>query len=270
MKPIPYLLLALMAVSLSVSIYAEAPPADPNLLEGVVSPFVVDGRLDIQAAIRHYEDLYRSKSSISEIEITITRPRRVRKLTMKCWTKGEEKVLLLIQSPVREKGTATLKVDRNLWNYLPRIKRTIRIPPSMMQAGWMGSDFTNDDLVREASLSRDYIYQLVGRSEVPAGWLVRFDAKPGIVGLWERLELVLSDDGTLPVAARYYDRKGRLARVCTWSEVKVCDGKPIPTRMILEPKDKKGYKTEMVYREIDFDIKVPESMFSLSRLEQMR
>jgi outer membrane lipoprotein-sorting protein len=233
-------------------------------------PFVKDGKVDVEAVVKYFEDLYRSDSSISVAKLTVTKPRRERTLEMKIWTRGEERALVVIESPAREKGTATLKVDKNLWNYLPRIKRTIRIPPSMMLASWMGSDFTNDDLVKESSYSKDYEYKLVGRSEDPNGWLVRFTAKPDIVGLWNRFDLVLSDDARIPLKAEYYDRKDRLSRTMRWYDVKVFDGKRIPARMTLIPSDKEGHKTEMVYLDIRFNVEVPESTFSLANLEQRR
>ena len=242
---------------------------DPNDLPAD-SPFVKDGKLDVDTVVKYFEDLYRSDSSISQAKLIVTTPRRQRTLQMKVWTLGEERALIVIQAPPREKGTATLKVEKNLWNYLPRIRRTIRIPPSMMLASWMGSDFTNDDLVRESSYSKDYHYKLVGRSADPNGWLVHFDAKPGVVGLWNRFELVLSEDGKIPLQAQYYDRKDRLARTLFWSDVKVFDGKRIPAHMTLIPRDKEGHKTEMIYSDIDFEVKMPASTFSLSNLEQTR
>jgi len=250
-------------------VHAAEAVAEPN---GVVEPsFVKDGKVDVEAVVKYFEDLYRSDSSISVARLIVTKPRRERTLEMKMWTRGEEKALVLIQSPAREKGTATLKVDKNLWNYLPRIKRTIRIPPSMMLASWMGSDFTNDDLVKDASHSKDYTYELIGPSENPKGWLVRFTAKPDIVGLWNRFELVVSEDARIPLVAKYYDRKDRLARTLIWTDVKVFDGKRIPAHMTLIPEDKKeGHKTEMIYLEIEFDVDVPEKTFSLANLEQKR
>ena len=263
----------------------EQPPDDIKSAKS----FIRDGKLDLDAAVEYFEDLYRSDSSISVAELTVVRPRNTRTLRMKSWTRGEEKALVVIQSPPREEGTATLKVEKNLWNYFPRIRRTIRIPPSMMQAAWMGSDFTNDDLVRESSYSEDYTYELVGQSKDPEGWLIRFTAKPDVVGLWNSLELIVSQDGTIPLKARYYDRKDRLARVMLWDEVKVFDDRRIPAHMTLVPVDKNKdwaekhedktlpeerteypYRTEMMYYDIDFDVNVPESTFSLSRLEQKR
>lgn len=242
---------------------------DPNDVPAD-SPFVKDGRLNLDAVVKYFEDLYRSESSIAQARLIVTKPRRERTLQMKIWTRGEEKALIVIEAPPREKGTATLKVDKNLWNYLPRIKRTIRIPPSMMLTSWMGSDFTNDDVVRDSSYSKDYEYELVGPSEDPEGWLVRFTAKPDIVGLWNRFELVVSKDGKIPLTARYYDRKDRLARTLYWSEVRDFDGKRIPARLALVPQDEEGHKTEMIYLNIDFDVKVPDTTFSLSNLEQKR
>jgi outer membrane lipoprotein-sorting protein len=252
-----------MAILLTIPSSAQ-PPAK------AAATFLRDGKLDVDAVVRHFEDLYRSASSISVAELTVTRPRRTRTMTMKVWTKGRDKALIVIQQPVREAGTATLKVDDNLWNYLPRIKRTIRIPPSMMLASWMGSDFTNDDLVRDSSFIDDYEYQLVGRSNDPPGWLVRFDARPGLVGLWNGIELVVSEDGAIPLHARYYDRRDRLARTMHWDDVRVFDGRRLPAHMTLVPEDEVSHRTEMRYRTIQFDVDVPESTFSLSNLERQR
>jgi len=227
---------------------------------------------DLDALIKEITDLYRAESSISRMELVITTPRRTRALEMKIWTRGEERALIVIEAPPREKGMATLKVDRNLWNYLPRINRTIRIPPSMMLASWMGSDFTNDDLVQESSLYKDYTYTLRGRSEDPAGWVIDFEAKPDIVGLWKRIEFVVRTDPIRPVRARYYDRKDRLSRTMRWSEMREFDGRSVPARMTLVPEDekKKGHKTELLYLEIRFNPDVPDDTFSLSRLERKR
>lgn len=238
--------------------------------EGEESFTKPDGTLDLERAVRHFEDLYRSTSSIALAELTVVRPHRERTLRMRIWSRGEEHALVQITEPPREKGTATLKVENNLWNYLPRIRRTIRIPPSMMLSSWMGSDFTNDDLVRESSYHKDYTYEVTGKSEEPAGWTIRFTAKPDVVGLWQWFELVVTPDGQLPVVSRWYDRKGELARILTWDEVREMDGKRIPTRMTLVPQDRKeeGNKTIMIYRELDFDVDLPEDTFSLSRLER--
>lgn len=267
------LFIILLAISIDIQ---AAGRNDPNQIDlndlSVDSPFFKDGELDLTAVVDHFENLYRADSSISTARLTITKPNRTKTMELKVWTKGEEKALIVIQAPPREKGIATLMVGDNLWNYFPKINRTIRIPPSMMQSSWMGTDFTNDDLVKETSLDEDYNYELVGRSEDPNGWLVRFTAKPETVGLWERFELVLSPDGMLPVRAKYFDRKGRHARTLYWDQVKTFDNRRVPAHMTLIPQDedKKEHKTEMTYLKIDFNMDIPASTFSLSELERKR
>jgi outer membrane lipoprotein-sorting protein len=233
---------------------AQTPPApsSPPTLDAITA------RLD---------GLYRSTGTIARIELTVVTPRQSRTLRMQSWARGEDRALIVIEAPAREAGTATLRRDHNLWNYLPRISRTMRVPPSMMLSSWMGSDFTNDDLTQSSSYRRDFTGTVVGPSTEPAGWLVRYDAREGTVGLWRRVEMVVGDD-LVPRLARHYDRSMRLARLMRFEDIREVDGRRVPTRFVLEPQDREGHRTEMRYLSIDFDADVPESTFSLTELER--
>ena len=268
-RPLPRFALAGGFIALFVAVTFVRAQQDASVPDRFQT---ADGEPDVDAIVEHFEDLYRSDSSVATATLRVERPRRTRELTMKVWSKGDDKALVVIQAPPREKGTATLKVEDNLWNYLPRINRTIRVPPSMMLASWMGSDFTNDDLVRESSYSEDYEYELVKRTTAPDGWLIRFTAKEGVVGLWERFDLVVSAENVLPVRSEWYNRKGELSRKMRWDRVRELDGKLLPTRMVLVPTDKEeeGHKTVMIYEEIDFNVELPDSLFNLSSLERRR
>lgn len=252
MRPLARVVLAALLVASPATLGAAQAP--PSLAE-------ITRRLD---------DLYRSSGSVARVEMTTVTPRQSRTLRMRIWTRGENRALIVIESPSREAGTATLRRDRNLWNYLPRISRTIRVPPSMMLSSWMGSDFTNDDLTQSSSYETDFVGQVVGPSRSPRGWLVRYDAREGVVGLWRRIELVVSEDGALPLEARYYDRRMRLARTLRYEDVREMDGRRIPTRLIVEPHGREGHRTELRYLSIDFDANVSESTFSLTELERRR
>jgi len=224
---------------------------------------------DVDRLLARLDDLYRSKSSIARMEISVTTPRNVRTLRVEAWTRGEDEVLVVVEAPPREAGTATLRVGENLWNWLPRIARTIRVPPSMMLGSWMGTDFTNDDLVKESSLRKDFAARVDRRSDSPAGWWLALEAKEGVVGRWARIELLVGDDD-LPIQERHFDRKGRLSRTMTFDEVRVLGGRRLPARMVLVPEGEPGKRTEMRYLEAKFDVALPPDVFSLSRLERSR
>ena len=232
-----------------------------------------------QALLEQFDELYRSAGTAARISIKIERPKRVRTMQMRSWSQGEDKALVLIDAPARDAGTATLRVGSNLWNYLPKISRTIRVPPALMMGAWMGSDLTNDDLVRESSYAHDYEITGVGPSEEPPGWQVNTEAKPGVPGLWERIEVVfappkLATDGMrteqLPVLVRYYDRKGRLARTMQLEEIKKMGERRIPTRIVIVPEREEGRRTVLTYLHVEFDVELDESLFSLAQLERRR
>ena len=254
-----------LALTLTALLLALALPASAQ--GGPVQeipPFDLDG------LSRHLDELYTSSSSEARVELTVVSPRQTRTLRMRMWSRGEERALIVIESPAREAGTATLRRDRNLWNYLPRISRTIRVPPSMMLSSWMGSDLTNDDLTRSSSFEDDFVGRIVGRPESGRGWLIRYDAREGVVGLWRRVEYVVDDAGHIPLEARFYDRRMRLARTIRFEDVREMDGRRIPTRLVITPHDREGRRTELRYLSIDFGANVPESTFSLTALERRR
>ncbi len=235
----------------------------------VAAPAAPPAPPDVNALLLRLDDMYRSKSSIARMEIQVTNPRTARSMRLKAWTRGEEHALIVIEAPPREAGTATLRVSDNLWNYLPRIARTIRVPPSAMLGSWMGTDFTNDDLVHESSLRRDFTSRVDRRSDALAGWWLRLEVKPDVVGRWARIDVLVSDDD-LPVEERFYDRKGRLARTMTFDDVRVLGGRRIPAHLTLVAAEAEGQRTEMRYLEVQFDVPLSDDTFSLSRLEQNR
>lgn len=239
-------------------------------MNGTVAARAQAGRApDVEALLQHLDDLYRSKSSIARIRIDVTTARGMRTIQLKAWTRGEDEVLVLIEAPAREAGTATLRVRNNLWNYLPRIARTIRVPPAAMLGSWMGTDFTNDDLVKESSLRKDFTARIDRRSATPPGWWLSLDVRPDTVGRWARIEILVSDD-RLPVEERHFDRKGRLARTMYFDEVKVLGGRRLPSHIALIPADSQQQRTDMRYLDVTFDTALPNDTFSLSRLEQAR
>ena len=260
-------ILALFAATVIGRETTERRVATPVYPEATESASI-EGAPAVDDILRSYDDLYNSKGTKASVEITIVTPKKTRNLELRFWARGEDKALMVIDAPPRDAGTATLKVDKNLWNYLPKIARTIRVPPSMMMGSWMGSDLTNDDIVRDSSYEDDYESEIVERTEDPPGWKIRMTARPDAVGLWNSVEMVFADDAWLPVMAQFYDRKDRLSRTMMFGEVKVMNGRRVPTLITIIPEREEGRRTEFRYLDVEFDVELSDDTFSLSRLER--
>lgn len=222
---------------------------------------------EVKNIIRHIDQLYRSEYSYSELEMEIVTPHWQRTLEMIAWTRGMDKTFIRILSPKKEKGVATLRIENEMWNYLPKINKVIKIPPSMMMSSWMGSDFTNDDLVKEFSLFEDYSYRL---TEVENGSedLIYIDCIPreDLPVVWSHVVIAIRKENNIPVWQRYYDEKDRLMRVLNYSQIKKFDDRILPSTMELIPQTKKGYKTIIRYLKLQFNLKIEEGVFSLRNL----
>ena len=193
-----------------------------------------------------------------------------RSMAMEVWSLGTEYSLIRITAPRKEAGTATLKAHDEIWNYLPRVDRTIKIPASMMMGAWMGSHFTNDDLVKESRLIEDYDITIShdGARDGVTVWELTLSPKPEAPVVWGRIEYQVRQDDMMPTWARYYDEDGDLVRTMTFSDYRVLGGRLVPTIMDVRPEDKPGERTTVRYGELEFDIDLDEDFFSLRALRR--
>ncbi len=214
--------------------------------------------------IRHVQDLLRSKTSVARYAMTIKRPDWRRELRFDAWDdRAHRRFFIRMLAPRKERGAAWLKDGPNLWMYLPKLERDIRIPPSMMLSSWMGSDFTNDDLVKMESVVHDYAHRLIGEDD--AGWTVESIPKPDAPVVWGKLVHRIGRDG-LPLEERFYDEHGALARTLRFLDPREMDGRRIPARWVMEPADKPGRRTILRIERIDFDAAIPPSVFTRANL----
>jgi outer membrane lipoprotein-sorting protein len=219
--------------------------------------------------LKKIDELYRSTSSIATFEMEITTPHWKRALKIDAWTLGMETSFFRILSPKREKGMATLKVGNEMWNFLPRTNKVIKIPPSMMMGSWMGSDFTNDDLVKEYTFFDDYTFEMTTVENPEKGILyLKCIPKEGRPIVWGAVVIAVEEDGYLPVWQKYYGEKGKLMREMFFKEVKQFGKRKIPSVLELVPTHKKGHKTIVRYVEAQFDVKVDKDIFSLRNLRK--
>jgi outer membrane lipoprotein-sorting protein len=226
---------------------------------------------DAHEIVKRAEDKMRGQSQYAEITMTIVKPDWSRQMSMKSWMMGTDYALVLITAPAREKGQVTLKRGNEIWNWIPSIDRRIKIPPSMMMQSWMGSDFTNDDLVKESSIVTDYVQHLDGDSTL-AGYdcyRIKLVPKPAAAVVWGEIIIFISKEGDLELQADYYDEEGTRVRSMVGSKVQSMGGRTIPVHWEILPMDKPGERTVLEYTKIDFDINVKEAFFSIQNMKRI-
>ncbi len=188
---------------------------------------------------------------------------------MKTWSLGTEKSLVKILYPNKERGVGTLKIENKMWNYLPKTGKVMKIPPSMMMSSWMGSDFTNDDLVREYTFEEDYNLELLeSEGESDSLYYIQGKPKPERPIVWGKIKIAVRRSDYLPVWQKYYDESDKLMRVMNFKDIKVMDGRKIPAVMELIPQNKEGHKTVVEYMSMDFEANLDESMFTMRKLKE--
>ena len=223
--------------------------------------------IDLKALLAKVDDLYRSEQSVAKMEMEVVTPNWERTMEMDAWSKGTDKTLIRILSPKKDAGVATLKLKNEMWNYFPKINKIIKVPSSMMMASWMGSDFTNDDLVREYRYSRDYKASYVDKGDY---YLITLIPNDDVVTVWGKIQVEMDKKTELPTKAIYFDEKDKKIRKMEFKERKIIDGKNIPMVIELLPLNKEGHKTVIRYKSLSFKVKVKDSVFGRKNLQKRK
>ncbi|EGQ8415649.1 outer membrane lipoprotein-sorting protein [Vibrio parahaemolyticus] len=222
--------------------------------------------------VQKSDQAMRGKSSYSEATMEIVRPDWTRSMTMKSWTKGTELSLVLVTAPAKDKGSASLKRHREMWNWVPSIERVIKIAPSMLSQSWMGSDFTNDDLINQSSIVVDYQHALLGNDSFEGDkvWVIEATAKPDAPVVWNKVTLWISQSTYLQRKVEFYDEFDERVNVLTTYDVKELGGRKIATRMEMKPVDKPGNKTIFITHQAQFDFDINDDFFSQQQMKSLR
>ena len=227
---------------------------------------------DVTEIIKRADEKFRGKSSQGELTMIIERPTWTRTVSMKNWTLGNDYSIIYITAPAKEKGQVFLKRQKEMWNWVPNIERMIKIPPSMMMQSWLGSDFTNDDLVRESSLEKDYTHKLLGEEVVQeyTCYKIELVPLPDAPVVWGKVLMWISKDELHWLQGEYYDEDGYLVNTEVLTDIKQMDDRVMPTRMEMIPADEEGHKTILIFDRIEFDVDISESFFSQQNMKRIR
>jgi outer membrane lipoprotein-sorting protein len=212
------------------------------------------------------------KSSFMVMSMTIIRPSWQRTVEFKNWSLGKDFALTLVTAPAKEAGQTFLKRGTEMWSWNPSISRLIKLPPSMMSQGWMGSDYTNDDILKESSVVKDYNHEIVGEEQIAGRncYKINMTAKEEAGVIWGKQIRWIDKKEFLVMKAELFDEDGTLVRTETGSEIKLMDGRQIQTKIELAPTDEPGNRTIVVIKEIKFNIPVKEDFFSQQNMKIVR
>lgn len=217
-------------------------------------------------------DKERGTSSRGEMSMTIVRPSWKRTINFKMWGKGQDYSLTLVTYPAKEKGQTFLKRKNDLWSWNPTISKMIKLPASMMSQGWMGSDYTNDDILKESSIVVDYTHKIIGSEKIEGYdcYMIEMTPKPEANIVWGKLIKWISKNDFLQLKTEYFDEDGYKVKSEIGKNVKQIGGRLLPTLVEIIPEDEPGKKTIVELINIEFDIKIEESFFSQQNMQKIR
>ncbi|MBL6448083.1 outer membrane lipoprotein-sorting protein [Fulvivirga sp. 29W222] len=221
--------------------------------------------------VKRANDNMRGETSQSELIIRTVRPTWQREMTVKTWMEGEKYAMILIKSPAKEKGVAFLKRDKEVWNWVPALERSIKLPPSMMTQSWMGTDFTNDDLVKESSIVEDYVHSFSGDTTINGRqcYIIDMIPKPEAAIVWGKLTLYIDKKDFLELHTKFYDEDEELINTMNASNIKMMGGRLIPTYIEMIPADKPNQKTVLIYSNVIYNKPIPDTFFTLQQMKKL-
>ncbi len=226
--------------------------------------------LNPEKILNSVDDIYRSNASYGILTLLVTTRNWQRTLTLEQWSKGKDKHLIRVLKPKKEKDLTTLRVDNNVWNYMPKVKRVVKIPSSMMASSWMGSHFTNDDLVKQSRMVKDYTFSITYEGKREGKNIVEISCFPkkNAAVVWGKVEVVVYRDDFIPLRIIYYDEDLQLSRTLDFANIQMMDGKMIPAQMTMIPVDEPGESTAIQWKKIQFNLAISDDFFSLRKLQQ--
>lgn len=227
--------------------------------------------VDAKELVRAAMDHWRGVSSYSEMTMTIHRPDWQRSMSMRAWSKGDKLSLVRVTEPSRDAGNGTLLNDNEMWSYSPKINRIIKIPSSMMNQGWLGSDFSNKDISKSTDILDQYDHRLTGQAEENGHTVYTIEAIPHQEAaiVWGKETLKIRDDFVL-LQEQYWDQDGKLVKVMQTREIAEMGGRPVARVLRMGKLETPEEWTEMTVSAIEFELDLPAGIFTLSNLRNPR
>jgi len=238
----------------------------------ILSSLTTHAQLTATQIIAKMEQHLYSQSTEMEMDINIVKPNFNRQMHIKLWSAGQENAMVLVLSPDRDKGTVYLKNGKDVWYYVPSVKKHVKLPANMMMQNFMGSDMTNNSLLQEGSLSRDYTHKLLGETFVrgAACYKVELTPKPEVAVVWQKMIVEITKSDFVQVRAEFFDEDNTLTNIFEGYDIKTFGSKKMPSRMRFTPQQQKNQYTEVQYISVNFNPTLPEGFFSKQNMATLK
>jgi outer membrane lipoprotein-sorting protein len=226
-----------------------------------------DAATIVKDAINHWRGL----SSDGVMTMVIHRPDWERTVTMRVWTKGDDRSLVRVLEPKKDRGNGTLIDDDSMWTYSPKVNRVIKIPSSMMGQGWMGSDFSNKDVARTDDIIDQYDHSILSIEEIDGIIVYEIESVPheDAAVVWGREVLRIRDDHVVETHS-FFDQDGELVKMLTSLEIGEMGGRVIAIRQRMNKVEAPDKWTEIQVVSVDYEVELKDSRFTLSSLRNPR
>ncbi|HMK85689.1 MAG TPA: outer membrane lipoprotein-sorting protein [Steroidobacteraceae bacterium] len=226
---------------------------------------------DADAILKRAFDNYRANSSRSTVAMTVHRVSWERHLQMKVWTRGEQDALVRFTEPQKDAGNATLKLGHDIWVFNPRLNQVIQLPVSMMAQAWMGSDFSYDDLSKSEDVLTQFTHRLLGTAQEDGRtvWSIEAFPKPEAPVVWGKITLRIRDDDVI-LEEGFFDQDLKIVRRLQTDKLGILDGRSYPLIMTMYPSENPGQWTRVETSTAEFNVAIPDYLFTLSNLQNPR
>jgi hypothetical protein len=221
--------------------------------------------------VREADQKMRGNTMQTEMVIKTIRSSWSREMECKTWSKGNQLAMIYISLPAKDKGITFLKRKKEVWNWMPVLEKVIKLPPSMMNQSWMGTDFTNDDLVKESSVVEDYVHSIIGDTVIDNRncYIIQLIPKPEAAVVWSKIIVCIDKKDLLELHSRFYEEDNKLVSTMNAYDIRMMDDRLVPTRLEMIPAEKKGQKTIMIYRKILYNKPIDERFFTVEKMKNV-
>jgi outer membrane lipoprotein-sorting protein len=242
-----------------------------TLLLFALPAFAVDEDRDATQIVRDAIDHWRGLSSYTVMTMVIHRPDWERSMTMEAWTKGDDKSLVRVVEPKKDRGNGTLTDENSMWTFSPKINRVIKVPSSMMGQSWMGSDFSNKDIARADDIIDQYDHTVLSTRVEDGITIYEIESIPheDAAVVWGREVLTIRDDHVVLEHA-FFDQDGELVKSLRSLEIGEMGGRTIAQRQRMSKTDEPDEWTEIAVNQVEYEIDLKDSVFTLSNLRNPR